>query len=317
MYISNQLIWTVTDGSQGMISQVNGLAQQISSNIVQIKTDLIFPWSKLQPNLLPVYKWIFKTNLDFTSKPKVVISCGRKSVYTSLYLKKIFRKNIITIHIQNPRVNSNKFDFVIVPNHDNFDGTNIYTTTGAIHQFTKKIINDYNDKIEIPNKENLVSIIIGGPNQHYEFSNKVVYDIIKQVKILKTKYKNYFFCVIPSRRTDNSSMDILIKELSNIAFVWNKKSKNPYLFSLKFSKYFIVTSDSTSMISECAFTGKPIYVYHLPFKRISSRITNFHTEFEKLRITRKYDNALDNWKYTPLNEAERIAGILRSRILNK
>ena len=60
MYISNQLIWTITDGSQGMISQVNGLAQQISSNLVQIKTDLIFPWSKLQPGILPVYNWIFK-----------------------------------------------------------------------------------------------------------------------------------------------------------------------------------------------------------------------------------------------------------------
>ena len=36
MNLKNQLIWTITDGSQGMISQVNGLARQFSSNILQI-----------------------------------------------------------------------------------------------------------------------------------------------------------------------------------------------------------------------------------------------------------------------------------------
>ena len=317
MYLSNQLFWTVSDGSQGMISQVNGLAQQISSNIIQIKTELIFPWSKLQPGILPTYKWIFKNNFDFTSKPKVAISCGRKSVYVLLYLKKIFSKNIITIHIQNPKINSNNFDFVIVPNHDNYDGNNVLKTSGAIHQFTKKIINENNDTINIPNKENLISVIIGGPNQHYEFSLKVVYNLINRIKFLKKKYNNYSFCIIPSRRTDKSKVDLLIKELSNIGYVWNKKTKNPYLFSLKYSKYFIVTSDSTSMISECAFTGKPVYVYHLPFKRISKRISNFHKEFEERRITRKLTDTLDTWKYISLNESERIAGILRSRILNK
>ena len=71
------------------------------------------------------------------------------------------------------------------------------------------------------------------------------------------------------------------------------------------------------MISECAFTGKPIYVYHLPFKRMSSRISNFHREFEKQLITKKLADTLDIWKYPSLNEAERIAGILRTRILNK
>ena len=46
--------------SQGMISQVTGLSKEISNNITHIKTDLIFPWNKLQPGFLPIYKWIFK-----------------------------------------------------------------------------------------------------------------------------------------------------------------------------------------------------------------------------------------------------------------
>ena len=300
-----------------MNSQVNGLAENLSSNVLQITTSLIFPWSKMQPGLLPVYKWIFKNDFNFTEKPDVLISCGRKSGYTSLYFKKIFKKNIITIHIQNPKVSPINFDFVVAPNHDNLDGVNILKSSGAIHQFTQKKINECKEIINIPHKENLVSIIIGGPNQHYKFKKSIIQDLIDRIKILKNKYKNYYFCIIPSRRTDQSIVDLLTKKLSNIAFVWDKKTDNPYLFCLKFSKYFIVTSDSTSMISECAFTGKPVYVYHLPVKRVSARILNFHKEFEEKNITRKFTDTLDIWEYTSLNEAKRIAGILRSRILNK
>ena len=315
MNLNNKLIWTITDGSQGMISQVIGLAQQLSFNIIQKETKLIFPWSKLQPGLLPIFKWIFLNKFNFKSKPDIIISCGRKSVYSSLYLKKIFKKKVITIHIQNPKVAPNNFNYVIAPNHDKLDGSNVLKTTGAIHQFTNKIINDCKNYIDIKNKDKLVSVIIGGPNQHYEFSIKAVKSLINHIKFLKKKYNEYSFYIIPSRRTNKSILNLLIKELNEIAFVWDKQTVNPYLFSLKFSNFFIVTSDSSSMISECAFTGKPIYVYHLPFKRVSNRISNFHKEFEEKKITRKLSDSLDIWEYSKLNEAERIAGILRLRIL--
>ena len=85
MNSNNPKIWAVTDGSQGMISQVTGLSKQISNNITHIKTDLIFPWNKLQPGFLPVYKWIFKNKIPIDLKPDILVSCGRKSVYFSLH----------------------------------------------------------------------------------------------------------------------------------------------------------------------------------------------------------------------------------------
>ena len=135
-------------------------------------------------------------------------------------------------------------------------------------------------------------------------------------KKLKKNFTSFTCYVIPSRRTNKILLDVLINKLKGIALVWDKETKNPYLFSLKYSKFFIVTSDSTSMISECAFTGRSIYVYHLPYKRNSKRISRFHKWFEENKITRKLQNTLETWQYTPLNEAERIAGILRLRILN-
>ena len=84
-------IWAVTDGSKGMISQVMGLSNQISKNITEIKTDLIFPWNKIQPGFLPIYKWIFRNKFPKDNEPNIVISCGRTVSYTHLTLPTILR----------------------------------------------------------------------------------------------------------------------------------------------------------------------------------------------------------------------------------
>ena len=105
-----------------MISQANGLAQFLAKDFIQKKVTLKWPWSLLQPGLLPINKYMFNDNFLQGSKPDIVISCGRQSVYASLYLKKILKKRIITIHIQNPKIKSNNFDYIISPNHDNFFG---------------------------------------------------------------------------------------------------------------------------------------------------------------------------------------------------
>ena len=112
MDLSKKNILVITDGSEGMVSQVLGLAQEISTKISSVKTKIIFPWSKLQPGFLPVFSWIFLNNLNFINKPDIVITCGRKSIYLSIFLKKKYKK-IINIHIQNPKVSFKYFDYII------------------------------------------------------------------------------------------------------------------------------------------------------------------------------------------------------------
>ncbi len=317
MNFSNKNIWILTDGSQGMISQVRGLAQHFSNNIFNFKTELIFPWTVLQPGFLPVYRWIFKNRINLTNKPNIIISCGRKSVYFSLYLKKILLRDVITIHIQNPKIKTSKFDFVVAPNHDEIEGQNVIKSIGAIHQFTKKSIDE--EKYTYPSikKNNLISIFIGGKNRHYKFTKKNIIDLVNKIKNLKNRFSKFNFLVIGSRRTSIDIIDILQKKLNKFAYIWDGKDNNPYNFALKYSKFFIVTSDSTSMISECAFTKKPIYVFHLPFKRKSKRIKKFHDDFENRKITQKFSDNIDliEWQYETLDEAKRISGILKERII--
>ena len=164
MSLEKTKIWAVTDGSKGMISQVIGLSNQISKNVTEIETDLIFPWNKIQPGFLPVFKWIFKNEFPKDYEPHIIITCGRKSVYFSLYCKKIF-KNLISIHIQNPKISSKNFNYVVCPNHDNLNGDNIINSIGALHHLNKN-----NERAN----QNLVTCIIGGDNQHYHFDNNEV-----------------------------------------------------------------------------------------------------------------------------------------------
>ena len=300
-------IWAVTDGSQGMVSQVMGLSKQISSNIKEIKTDLIFPWNKLQPGFLPTYKWIFKYKFPNDDKPDILISCGRKSVYFSLYCKKKYHK-LFNIHIQNPKISAKHFNYIVSPNHDSFFGTNVLNSVGALHHFrkVKKNINP-----------GLLTCIIGGDNQHYHFDYKDADKLCEKLLELKKNHLNINLKVITSRRTSQPVKEIINKKLKNIASIWNGKGENPYEEAIQSSSFFIVTSDSTSMISEAAISGKPIYIYHLPFKRKSVRISNFHDEFSKIGITKDLKNIkhLENWEYNLLNESERIGSIIKKRII--
>lgn len=309
MNIEKSKIWAVTDGSQGMISQVLGLSKHISPNITEIKIDLIFPWNKIQPGFLPTYKWIFKNNFPINNEPNILISCGRKSIYFSLYCKKIYRK-VINIHIQNPKISSKYFNYIISPNHDNFHGYNVLNSVGALHHLNKK---------NIATNPKLLTCIVGGNNQHYHFNDKEAKKLCDKLIEIKKNKIDIQLNIITSRRTSNLVKKILIEKLNKIASIWTGNKKNPYKESIQSSSFFIITSDSTSMISEAAISGKPIYIYHLEFKRKSKRIEKFHKEFSELGITKdiKNINHLKNWSYNSLNESKRIARIIKKKIIEE
>jgi len=99
-------------------------------------------WKLLPPKITPAQNFVFKNELNHQFN--IVISCGRKSVVPSIYLKKKLKNKIINIHVQDPKVSLSNFDFVVVPEHDKIKGENVLTSKGAIHYLT----NDEIDKNE-------------------------------------------------------------------------------------------------------------------------------------------------------------------------
>ena len=156
----------LTQGMHGMVSQVEGLAKALNLKFQHHTIKLKTFWNFVPPILTPVSENLLTEKIICDSR--VIISCGRKSVISSIALKRKFKDKIFNIHIQDPKVSTSNFDLVICPEHDGLRGANVLTTTGAIHYLTSKEINQSSGylKIEKENKK-IVSLIIGGPNNYY------------------------------------------------------------------------------------------------------------------------------------------------------
>ena len=96
-----------------------------------------------------------------------------------------------------------------------------------------------------------------------------------------------------------------------------RRWKNPYEEAIQTSSFFIVTSDSTSMISEAAYQENLfIYFIYLLKEKVCEYLV-FMMNLKKLGITRDIEkiNQLVNWEYNLLNESERIGSIIKKRII--
>lgn len=303
----------LTEGMHGMISQVEGLAKALDLDFTHHKVELNSFWKPFPPKFAPISQIVFKKiNVnDFD----VIISCGRKSVIPSIYLKKNSKKNIVNIHIQDPKVSLDNFNFIIAPEHDGLVGENVYQTKGAIHYLNIDEINHQTnylkDRLDI-NKEYFL-LILGGPTKHYEYSDKNILNILDLFNDLLTK-NNLQGIVIPSMRTPRNIIELSKNILGNSSLVIETVDKKAYLSALSLAKYICVTCDSTSMISEAALTGKPIYVADIPTDKNDQRIKKFRELFSKLNIIKKLDTSLEIWSYKKLDETSRVAEEIKKQL---
>ena len=90
--------------------------------------------------------------------------------------------------------------------------------------------------------------------------------------------------------------------------------KKAYLSALALSENIIVTCDSSSMISEAALTGKPIYIANILPKKNDIRFQRFRNLFRELNITRNLGEDMENWSYQSLDETNRVAKIIKDKI---
>tara|TARA_A100001011_G_scaffold387670_1_gene465886 strand:+ start:681 stop:1631 length:951 start_codon:yes stop_codon:yes gene_type:complete len=302
----------LTQGMHGMISQVEGLAKALGLSFKHEKIQLKKFWNFFPPKLTPVSENILKNK--FICDSRVIISCGRKSVIPSLFLKKRFKQEIFNIHIQDPKVNLKNFDTIICPEHDNLHGDNVINTKGAIHYLTndeiQKNINYLKPK---QGEKKIVTFIIGGPNKYYSFSEKQMDRMFAKIKnmFISSKYK---LIVIPSYRTPENIIKLAFNYFNQDHLVIKERDKKAYLSSLGLANIIIVTCDSTSMISEAAITGKPVYVAQMINKRSVHRFNNFYKLFKDLGIIRDLEDKIEHWTYNGLDEVNRAALLVREKM---
>ena len=302
----------LTQGMHGMVSQVEGLARALGLTYKHQSIKLKTLWNLLPPKLTPISENLVKEK--FVCDSKVIISCGRKSVIPSIALKKRLGKEIFTIHIQDPKVALKHFDLVISPEHDNIKGDNVLSTKGAIHYLTKKEIKDNSNYLDIKKeKRKLVAFIIGGPNKYYNYNDQTIHQLFTKIKTLFTPDK-YKIIIVPSYRTPENIIKKAYDAFNFNHIVIKTVDKEAYLSALALADISVVTCDSTSMISEAATTGKPVYIAMMKPVKNNRRFKKFYSLLTDLGITRELKDSVEEWSYESLNEVNRIAPIIKTKM---
>ena len=304
----------LTEGMHGMISQVEGLAKALDLDFTHQQVELNSFWKFIPPKLTPisqkVYKKINQDDFDF------IISCGRKSVIPSIHIKNIANKKVFNIHIQDPKVDLNHFNFIVAPEHDSLQGQNVINTKGAIHYLTENEISENKDYLNslIKNDERKIwTLIMGGPTKYYDYSTKNIKHIFTSLYKLLKKH-DFQLVVIPSMRTPINTIHYAKEFFGDNHTIIMDVDKKAYLSALAIAENIIITCDSSSMISEAALTGKPIYIANILPRKKDKRFQKFRNLFRELNITRNLGEEIEDWNYQKLNETNRVANIIKQKI---
>jgi mitochondrial fission protein ELM1 len=290
------------------------LAKALDIDFIHCKVETNNIWKIIPPRFSPisqtVYKKIDQTDFD------LIISCGRKSVIPSIHLKSISNKKIFNIHIQDPKVDFKHFDFIVAPEHDAIEGDNVISTKGAIHYLTEEEISEnkeyLNSFIKKDNRK-IWALILGGPTKYYDYSTKNMKHIFSMFYKLMKKH-NFQLVVIPSMRTPINTIHYAKEFFGENHTIIMDVDKKAYLSALAISENIVVTCDSSSMISEAALTGKPIYVANILPKKNDKRFQKFRNLFRELNITRNLGEEVEIWNYEKLTETNRVAKLIREKI---
>ena len=318
---TNKLAWCLTDGSAGMISQVRGLAEALNVKYELKEVKLNFPWNKLPANILPLSNKMFKNLEEFSSNqktPDILISCGKRSIYASLFIKKNSNNPIFSIHIQNPKINTNNFDVVVAPAHDKIDGQNVITTDLAINHITPKLLVKHAEEMKGSFgsiQKPICTVFIGGKSRNYGFDHSIVVKLGETIdKVMNNNNVQIF--IIFSRRTNEFIKDYLKKKYSKLNIIWEGKD-NPYLALMHYSKYLICTSDSVSIISESVSAKKPVFIYKLPSLKRNNRIESFISTLVKKNYVKILTDKLEDYSNLYVNETMEVAKTINERYNNQ
>ena len=207
--------------------------------------------------------------------PDLIIGCGRLTAPISAFLRFNAPPNVspYNVQIQHPRVAPRYFNRIITPRHD-FHGIpifspenadNISAIPGSLHGIDQAwfLKGQAQEDIFKAGKVSCRTVVIGAPHKNCRYNEKDVKDLIFNVLGNMVGNETSILYIICSRRTPESIMHMLGKELAifrhaknNISVhLWRNAAldgpHNPYQYALCKSSNLTITSDSISMMTEC------------------------------------------------------------------
>ncbi len=252
-----------------MRSQALGLAEAVGLPIVEKHIVVRRPWRWLPGGFPPVPLSALDPQGDRLAPPwpRLVVTCGRRSIGLALAIKRRSGGRTITAYVQNPELGRRGFDLVAAMPHDGVTGPNVVTVRTALHPITQARLAAARDEWKASLKRDdrpLLGVLVGGNNSSYRLTAAVTERLARILRTARTGH-GMTAVVTPSRRTGESAKRILAQALESGALgtMWDEAGRNPYVGILALADRLIVTGESISMISEALATGSPVHVLRL------------------------------------------------------
>lgn len=322
-------IWAVSDGRAGNAAQALGLAEAIARRRaaeIADKRITLHGWAALVPPALAhllgarAGGWPFSGIAEGRDGlappwPDLAIGAGRRVAPIVAALGRLH--GVRTVQMLAPQMPASAFDLVVVPEHDRLRGGNVLTTLGAVGRMTAERIaaeaTRWHDRLaHLPRPR--IALLLGGPSKSALWREQDGRRLVAQMAALSTS--GHGLMITPSRRSDPAVVETLRAACDpDATFLWDGAGDNPYPGILGLADAVMVTEDSVNMTSEAAATGLPVHVFRVSGR--SKKIAAFHDAMAARGITRPFAGRIEDWSYTPLQEADRVAGEVLDRLLSR
>ena len=306
------MIWAVSDGRAGMRSQALGLAEAVARRTGGAVTEKTLavrqPWDRL-----PTWAWgdpfarLAPEGDPLTPPwPDVLVACGRRTVPFGAALS----DRCLTVQTQDPRTDPGRFGLVVPPIHDGLTGPNVVPIHGSPNRLTGEAL--ARDARALASAlpalpRPLAAVLVGGNSRDYRMTGTATERI---ASVLAQAARRHGLLVTFSRRTPPEAEATLRAALAPLpAWVWDGRPvgalANPYLGLLGLADRVLVTEESTNMVSEAAFTGRPVHL--LPLEGGAPKWRRFHAGLAERGVLRPGAGLTEDWFYEPLRETGRAA----------
>lgn len=310
--------WVVSDGSAGNERQALALARALDLAPRVLRIHLRQPWAALAPRLTVAAQHAIRDAQGAPLAPPwpaIAIGCGRRAALATRLLRHWSDGRTFTVQILDPRIASAAFGSVIVPQHDNVEGTNVIRSIGALNAVDHQWLADGRAHFAafgaLPAPR--AAVLIGGSNRAQRL-DPAYFDALLERLAARHASDGGSFLVSVSRRTPAATTARLRAAFARFPGVFwsgSERDENPYPGFLAWAERIVVTPDSVNMLSEACATGKPVYTY-AP-RPILGKLAGFHAALTASGHLRRLDDSSHPPQPDPLAETAAIAELVRER----
>lgn len=320
--LTSPLVWVLTDDRPGNFNQALGVAEAL--DIPYVQKEICYTGLACIPN------WLLGNTLlgvDESSRqrlvapwPDVVIAAGRRSAPVARAIKRRSGGKAKLVQLMWPDCSIQDFDLIVLPEHDRRGVHDKYVyTLGSPHRGSAQRLVEarehFADRLASL-KGTKIAVLVGGSTKSRPFTVQHAETLGREVSILAKKLSGMLM-MTTSRRTSVHAGDALNAhiEVPYMLYRYGDDGENPYMGYLAYADVVVVTGESMSMCSEACMTGKPVYIF-APDGFVGAKHARLHAALYDKGFAKPLGDSTEIWEYAPLNEASRVAGVIRERLLS-